>query len=485
MTSGEPDAQRWVVARAAAIGLFLDEEDLPGVVGLAETFVPMIARWRQDLGRDDPLPFPISGRLREPSAGCPGDSGLQRRVHVLDAPRDRFQSLVARCGTDPAPADAPLAGLDFTVKANIDVAGLATTSGGSTEVTRPPATRSAPIVDALLGAGASCVGIANLGELALDATSDNPWHGRVANPVDVERTPGGSSGGSAASIAAGLAPLSLGSDSAGSVRIPAAFCEVVGYRPSPGRIPLKGLRGAAWSLDTIGFMADSMATIDRAARAIDVVRAVPGPGRPRVGVLEANDLGAVDPGVAASFADAVDQLGGVADCVRLRLPGLLDVPAVAAVIAYAEAAAQLGEVARRAPKALGRPAREIVQFGMLLSADDYLVTQRVRSSLLNRWLELVEGVDLVATPTVPMVPFHFGTSPSIPGDDAGLAIFAFIRFTALANVFALPAVSVPSARSGGLPVGLQLTGTNDGDDHLIAWARLIEGAIGTSAGPGC
>lgn len=472
------DAETWVAQRVAGTSLRLPDEDRADVVATAAGLLPFLPTWERAFDGASTLPFPVTGRLRQPPRS-PAEAGRPAGP--------RFEAMPTATGEDPSrtliaavrPADGHAdTGLTFTVKANVDVAGITTGCGASPRnpaVPANPASRSAPVVDALLAAGAHLVGIANLGELALDATSDNPWHGRVDNPAVPGHCPGGSSGGSAAGIAAGAARLSVGSDSAGSVRIPAAFCGVYGYRPTPGRTSLGGLRGAAWSIDTVGFMADSLTTLQWAAEVTASVRSARFRGRPRIGVLLDAGMGAVQPAVDRQYRAVLDRLDGIAELVPVQLGGVIDAPAVAAVIAYAEAAAQLRSAVEQAPEEFGRPPRQLVQFGALVSSQDYLLAQRMRTVIAERWDAAVANVDAVLTPTVPMLPFLHGATPHIPLDDSALAIFAMIRFTAVANVAALPAIAIPVGSADGPPFGVQLTGRHDEDETLFgAAARVVE-----------
>ncbi len=163
-----------------------------------------------------------------------------------DAAR-RLDASIAR--GEPA---GPLAGVAFAVKAQIAVAGITTTAGSKLHVDDPPAKRDAVAVARLERAGAICVGVTNMDEFGMGGTTENRHFGPTRNPHDVTRTPGGSSGGSAAAVAAGLVPLALGSDALGSVRLPASLCGVYGLRPTRGAIPGDGLLPPPGSISTIG-----------------------------------------------------------------------------------------------------------------------------------------------------------------------------------------------------------------------------------------
>jgi Asp-tRNA(Asn)/Glu-tRNA(Gln) amidotransferase A subunit family amidase len=465
-------AEAWVDGRLASSPLRLTADEREKVVETAAGLLPFIETWSHQLRGSTILPFPVTGRLRQPD--------------TRSAPSKRFVAAPRDDGSDPyrtmtsAVVDDRADGVTFTVKANIDVAGVATSCGASPEnpvLTPEPVEQSAPVVDRLIERGGRLVGIANLGELALDATSDNPWHGRVENPAAPGCSAGGSSGGSAAGLAAGIARLSLGSDSGGSVRIPAALCGVFGYRPTPGRIPLAGLRGPAWSVDSIGLMADSMAILRWGAEASGAIRVAETPKRPRVGVLLDNELGPTQHSVEDRYRRCLEKISSSVDVEPVDLSSLVAAPAITAVIAYAEAAAQLAHAVHQRPTSFGRPARQLVQMGSLISADEYLLAQRMRSALWQHWLAATSELDCVITPTVPMLPFRHGTVAEIPGDESALAIFAIIRFTALANTLALPAVAIPAGLAEGMPVGLQLIGPHDSDDQLLALADQISELI--------
>lgn len=190
---------------------------------------------------------------------CRTDAHLahERGVDALNRARSANEQLrafidIATEASLAPTTDGALAGATVSVKDNIHVAGFTTTCGSASIRLQP--SEDPPLVRRIRNAGAHIIGKTNLGECALDATSNNPVFGAVANPHDLSRTPGGSSGGGGAAIAAGIGDIAIGTDSGGSVRIPAAFCGIASYRPTGGTWKLGGIEGPAWSVDSYGVM---------------------------------------------------------------------------------------------------------------------------------------------------------------------------------------------------------------------------------------
>jgi aspartyl-tRNA(Asn)/glutamyl-tRNA(Gln) amidotransferase subunit A len=430
------------------------------------------------------------------------EAAVLRRAAALDALPDRRRA-------------GPLAAVPVAVKDNICTAGLTTTAGSrALEGFVPP--YSATAVDRLERAGAVVIGKTNCDEFAMGSSSEHSAFGPVRNPWDLSRTPGGSSGGSAAAVAAGLVPVALGSDTGGSVRQPAALCGCVGVRPTYGRVSRHGLVAFASSLDQIGPLAmttrdaaaalrviagqDALDATTAAADVPDWEEALGGDVRGcRIGVPRHLLASGVATEVAATVTAALEVLASRgADVREITLPHAdLAVP-VYYLIATAEASSNLarydgvryghragGEDGLRAmyerSRAEGFGAevkRRIILGTFVLSAGYYDAyygkAQRARAQIAAGFASALAGVDLIALPTSPTPAFPLGERLQDP-----VAMYLSDVFTVGAALAGVPALSVPCGLTGdGLPVGLQLVGRPFDEATLFRVADAYERETG-------
>lgn len=403
-------------------------------------------------------------------------------LEALRADADITNSFISIAREPPTlAAGGALEGVALAVKDNIHVAGFQTTCGSAFIDLSPEA--DPPLVRDLRAAGAVCVGKANMGELALEATNQNPHFGGVSNPRDLTRISGGSSGGSAAAVAAGLAQVALGTDSGGSVRIPAALCGVVGFRPTGASLSLEGIVGPAPSVDSYGVMANSTREIADVMGEVTAWNTTPRgeatTRTQRLAYLQDNSMGAVQPEIWARYEAAVQSLSREGhDLTGIKLEGLALSPYACAVIAYCEVGLHHRESIVSHPDHFSDAVRPLVQLGQSLQAHEYIVAQRARRVLARTYLSQTDTYDAVLTPTMPFVAPVKGEQAKIPNDDPTLGLFAFIRFTCLANLIDVPSISLPIGSSDtGLPVGLQLMGQSRQDWNLLALAENIEACV--------
>ncbi|MCC6031852.1 MAG: amidase [Pyrobaculum sp.] len=359
-----------------------------------------------------------------------------------------------RCGN--------LCGIALAVKDNIEVAGMPITNGAP--YMRRIADKTAPAVRRLMAEGAVVLGKTNMHELALGATNVNPHFGPTKNPHDPTRITGGSSGGSAGAVAIGVADLGIGTDTGGSVRIPAALCGVVGYKPPYGKIPVDGVYPLAQSLDHVGFMARSVRGLVRILSAVGwAPQPLPTIKRFRFAVL----MGVAEPTryVEKAFwraVEALEGIGGVRDEVFIEASKF---SAARAAILLSEAAANYYDYLRSSISYMGRDVATLLSAGAALPAVAYITAKKVKEEATQFFNTLFKTYDVVVSPTT--------ATEAVPIDEAAniAARPKLLAYTELFNLTGHPAISVPAPVSG-LPVGLQIAARDE--DVLLAVASAYE-----------
>ena len=377
----------------------------------------------------------------------------------------------------------PLDGLPVVIKDNIDVAGIPATSGSRLYENYVPE-HDAESVRRLREAGAVVLAKSNLHELAYGATCNNPFYGAVRNPWDLDRIPGGSSGGSGAAVAADLCIAALGTDTGGSVRLPCAFTGISGIRPTFGRVSNRGVCPVSWSLDTVGPMARS---VDDVARVFDVI-AGHDPGDPRslanggarqpqgqvaglrIGVPVNFFFEDVEPVIERRVRAALDVLTELgARLVEVTLPGIEDANAACTTIIRSDALAFHGERCRATPEHFGPDVLARLRRGEALTAVDMArAIQRVHE-FQQSLRGVFEQVDVIAGPTVAILP------PRIDESESLNAAGTLVKLTYPWSVAQLPAMSIPcGTSSGGLPVGIQLVAPSCAEAQLFTIGREFQ-----------
>ncbi|HYE00361.1 MAG TPA: amidase [Alphaproteobacteria bacterium] len=375
----------------------------------------------------------------------------------------------------------PLAGLTVSIKDLFDVAGEVTAAGSKVLADAPPAAADAPAVARLRAAGAVPFGRTNMTEFAFSGLGLNPHHGTPANPFDPARIPGGSSSGAAVSVARGMAAAALGSDTGGSVRIPAAFCRLVGFKPSQARVPRDGAVPLSRSLDCVGPIARSVADcalLDSvlAGEPVAVPAAPPPLAGLRLGVPRQIVLDGLEPAVAAAFDAALRRLSAAGARIgECDLPELAAIPGLGAAGGFPAAEAYAwhrGLLERRGGDYDPRVSVRIRR-GAAISAADYLDLVEARAALMAGAARRSAPFDALVMPTVAVTPPRFA---ELEADDDYLRINALVlRNTALFNMLDRPAISLPVAAD--LPVGLMLAGETGADRRLLALAAAVEPAV--------
>jgi aspartyl-tRNA(Asn)/glutamyl-tRNA(Gln) amidotransferase subunit A len=408
----------------------------------------------------------------------------------------------------------PLADRTVAVKDNISTEGVRTTCGSATLAEYVPP-YDATVVERLGEAGATIVGKTNMDEFGMGTTTETSHFGPTTNPADDERVPGGSSGGSAAAVAAGEADLALGSDTGGSVRCPAAFCGVVGIKPTYGLVSRYGLVAYANSLEQIGPLAP---TVEGAAELLDVIAgaderdattrsegddadyadyasAADGDVEGMtVGVLTDLVEGA-DDRVTAVFEDSIDDLATQGAEIReVELDSLEHAVQAYYVIAMAEASSNLARFdgvrygqsggfegdwndafARSREAGFGPEVKRRVLLGTYALSAGYHDKYYKKAQDARAWIKqdfdgALAEADVLASPTMPVLPPKLGESLDDP-----LALYLMDANTVPVNLADLPAISVPAGTADGLPVGVQFVGPAFGEQRIVRAGSAIEG----------
>ncbi|WP_158967231.1 amidase family protein [Chachezhania sediminis] len=390
----------------------------------------------------------------------------------------------------------PLSGLPIGVKDNIDALPFATTGGSPALQGHVPAA-DAPPVARLRDAGAVPVMKLNLHEFAFGVTSNNALYGPVRNPVDPERVAGGSSGGNASAIALGLIPAALGTDTGGSVRIPAAFCGICGFRPSTGRYPDGGVLTISATRDTIGPMAATVAdcaTLDGIVAGDETLPALP--DRPlRLGI--ASDI---RPGLSAQVDDAMTKALDLLEAADITLIHVdaADIDAATILhgdpVAFCEGRASFSRLARDlvglsyddvAAKVASPDVAGIFAALPMLAEQTRKAWQTAIATALPRlkgdWSALLDaaGVDAILSATVPVPPPLIGEDETMAVEGADLPTFpTIVRNTTRASMLGTPSLSLPAGRdSQGLPVGLMVEGRTGEDRRVLAIGLALEAVL--------
>jgi aspartyl-tRNA(Asn)/glutamyl-tRNA(Gln) amidotransferase subunit A len=413
------------------------------------------------------------------------------RIEALDGRLGAFVAVLAdQVRAEAATRDAeraagqvrgPLHGMPVAVKDLIDVAGVVT-AAGSPKLVANRAERDAPVVERLREAGAVVIGKTRTHEFAYGVLTPG-----TVNPWDGTRIAGGSSGGSAAAVAAGLVELAVGSDSAGSIRIPAACCGVVGFKPTYGAVPAAGVLPLSWSCDHVGPIA---ASVSSAAQLFEVLAGVPvsaplPPDPLHLGRLVGEDLAMVDPAVNQTLdrlCARLEREGARIDDVELPLGAARS--AVATIMLPEVAAAHAQLLAETGEEGYGPRVLAAIRLGQSALATEYLAGLRYRGRFVARVEELLDGRDALLLPTIPVVAPERASQVVRLGDGSEMGVQ--VALTALPGAFncsGSPVVSVPVGLVGGLPVGASLVGRIGGDRDLLRIAEVVEGAAGFTERP--
>jgi AtzE family amidohydrolase len=413
---------------------------------------------------------------------------------IAERALDQAASIDAAIGAGHDPG--PLAGVPFAVKNLFDIEGITTLAGSRIYADKPPADADAAAVAALKRAGAVLIGALNMDEYAYGFTTENTHYGPTRNPRDPQRMAGGSSGGSAAAVAAGLVPLSLGSDGNGSIRVPSALCGVFGLKPTFGRVSRVGVAQFAPSFDHVGPLARSVADIatafdalqgpdprDSACTTRSAVPTLPqltaGVKDLRIAVAGGYFASGAEPEALGAVTTVAAALGATA---RVHLPEPERARAAAWVITAGEGAnVHLADLKRR-PNDFDPLTRDRFLAGALVPSAWLIQAQRFRSWYRARVEELFRDVDIVLAPATPCVAPPIGQDVMTIGGVSVSTRPTLGIFTQPLSFIGLPIMMVPVQRPGQLPLGVQVVASPFNEALILRVAAALE-AMGVVAAP--
>jgi len=382
----------------------------------------------------------------------------------------------------------PLHGIPIALKDLYETNGVPTTAGSKFFKENVP-TWDAFVVAKLKAAGAILLGKLNMHEIALGVTNVNPHFGACHNPWNLERISGGSSGGSASALAAGLCLGSLGSDTGGSIRIPASLCGVIGLKPTYGRVSLRGVIPLSWNLDHAGPMArcvrDAALLLQHIAGydsddpySIDVPpdqylnSLEAGVHDWRVALASDEFFNRADPEVVQAVRQAAQVFKGLgANLSQIEFPGAREAAKANSLMTPSDAAAFHRERLENAPEDFGADVRQRLQTGATYTSSEYILARRTQTLMRRKFAAFFNDFDILLTPATAI------TAPMIEGPDAVEQARRLTRFTAPFNLSGLPAISIPCGFSSqGMPIGLQVIAAPWAEAKLLRAAYAYEQA---------
>ncbi len=415
---------------------------------------------------------------------------LNAFITVQDSFARSVASTMISASTPLATYADVLRGIPIAVKDLFDTAGIRTTAGSKFFADHIP-DEDAFVVEKLKAAGAFIIGKTNTHEIALGVTGNNPHFGTARNPRDLTRIPGGSSSGSAIAVATGMALGALGTDTGGSIRIPASLCGVVGFKPTYGRVSLRGVFPLSWNLDHVGPLTRS---VKDAALLLQAISSYDALDAASIKMLNGDYLGhltddmagrriafavgeyieSADPEALQTARDAAKVFEGMG-CVieEVGMDWLRDAASANKTMAQADGAAVHRDRLKEHPDWFGEDVRRRLQDGAKTTSTEYALARRTQAEMKKRFELFFEAYDLLILPTTPI------PAPTIEGHDAVEQAARLTRFTAPFNLTGLPALSVPCGfTSSGLPIGLQIVSRAWGDAKTLNAGYAFEQATG-------
>ena len=382
----------------------------------------------------------------------------------------------------------PLHGIPFALKDLFETRGVLTTAGSLFYTDWVPE-EDGVVIERLNSAGMVNLGKLNMHEIALGVTNNNPHFGACHNPWKLDRTPGGSSGGSGAALAAGMCIGALGSDTGGSIRIPASLCGVVGLKPTYGRVSVRGVVPLSWNLDHPGPMARRASDVAVIMQTIagydpedpasldvtvpDYLAQLDGSVRGwRIALAEDAFFNKADPEILEAMRAAADVFASLgAQVVQVEFPDAYEAANANGLMVTSDAAAFHHERLQNHPEKFGTDVRQRLETGAAFTSGEYILARRTQSNLRRQFERFFDKYDLLLTATTPIA------APPLEGPDAIEQAGRLTRFTSPFNLTGLPAISLPCGFSDiGLPIGLQIVTRPLGEAALLRAASAYESA---------
>lgn len=381
---------------------------------------------------------------------------------------------------------SPLAGLPISIKDNIDIEGQPTTAGSVVLRSQPPAKRDAAIVTRLRSAGAVIMGRTNMSEFAFSGVGANPHHGTPLNPFDrnLQRIPGGSSSGASVSVADGMSVAAIGTDTGGSVRIPAALCGLTGFKPTQARVSRTGVFPLSNALDCVGVIAarvDDCRIVDEIISGQIHTSFVQHPKLIRLCILPGPMMDTCDGIVGQSFDSSLKVLRDSGISITnstTDIFNIMDEMGARGSYAAAEAWESLGYLMEAHGKQIDQNIVERIKRGRTITAADFIRNNRDRLKIISTIDTIFENFDCIVSPTVPIIaprlceiqePANFHKINQI-----------LLRNPSAANLLDIPSITIPCNAPGKAPVGLMLMGKRHEDGMLLAIASTIEEILQSS-----
>ena len=365
-----------------------------------------------------------------------------------------------------------LHGLKFAVKDIFLTKGIRTTAGSRILKDYIP-DRNAYIVDKILAEGGEIVGKTNTHEFAMGATNTSSLIGPTRNPFDPERISGGSSGGSAVAVALDLADVGIGSDTGGSIRIPAALCGVIGFKPTTGWIPTDGIIPFSWTFDTVGIISKNVNLIRRTLEAIadNKIPLISQPKRkPKLGLFLFGEYE-----TAKALEPIINKLSSYYDIVEVNSELLVKYAGeVRKTIALAEAASYHKKFFEKHKNEYFPDVRQLLEYGFQIPATDYVDALRLRKILIEEYLSLFNKVDALISPTTKIIAPKIN---EVVGNELKFRDY-LIANTEIFNTVGAPSISLPVAKYNDMPVGLMISGEPYKDGVVLDLAEQIMEIVG-------
>lgn len=372
-------------------------------------------------------------------------------------------------------ADGPLRGMTVGVKDCFYDRGRTPTMGS--RVHPRPSDVTASVLERLRGAGADVVGYTNLHEWAIGGTSTVTATGPVHNPWDLEVIAGGSSGGSAAALAAGFVDLAIGTDTGGSIRIPAGCCGVVGLKPTQGRVPTAGYVGEGGPTDQIGPMARDVSSVAMLFEClIDEPLAPTGIDRARIGIARGPAFDNISPEVRGPYERGLEVIATLGDVRDVHIDDWDAQWWANAALFINHTATQVADELRESPSRFNEDARKVLEWGLALSPARIREQLEMRDKARRSWAAMFEDIDVLITPTLPSLPPPIAELKIRLPEDASHADVSFGRLSGPMNLAGVPCLSLPCGLAGDLAVNLSISAAAGCDEVALAMGAAFEDA---------